>query len=150
MRRAWTLALLVAVPVAAKPPLVPTAELEARLAALEERRDAIDVTRQRAWNLKIAAGAGYGICLYGAAMIIGEVVAADSRRAMPLSGVPTAGPVPLAVLVTVTVAVALGGAAMHVLAYALEHRAEAAQDALEDEERPVRRQLDEAHDVVPD
>jgi hypothetical protein len=86
----------------------------------------------------------------GIAMMIGEVVAADARRSMPLSGAPAAGPVPLPVLITATAAVALGGAAMHVLAYWFQHRAEAAEDALEADERPVRRQLEQARDVVPD
>lgn len=143
MRRATCAVLLVAL--SAQAPLTPTKELEAKLEAMEQRRAPIESRRSQSFGLRVGAGIGYGLAL--AAVVWGIVALARQSKGPapePLSGVPppqaTSIVSPLwlfaAALLFAGVAVSV-----HVGSKTVSDRAEEEELALDEEERPVRREL---------
>jgi hypothetical protein len=147
--RFFALALLVAVPAQAGANLTPSPELEAKLASLEERRDAIESRRTHAWQLRLSAGIGYALCAATVAWAIVEVIVMSKVPIVPLGGVPS---VPISPTALSIIAGGIGAAAiaLHVVAGVLDSSANAEEEALDDDERPVRKDLSQSRDAVPD
>jgi hypothetical protein len=150
MRRVVAAVVLCAVTAAAQPRLEPGPDLQEKLAALDERRDLIELGRQRAWWLGVTAGAGYGLAAIAVAWGVIELIAASAGKPnTPLSGVGYVAPVPPVVL-WVTGAIAAGiGLALHVTSGVIKARGDAQEQAITDEEQPLKKRLSEERDKVP-
>jgi hypothetical protein len=150
VRRVTALVVIFGVAAAAQPNLEPSAAVQEKLATLDERRDLVELDRRRAWWLGVTAGAGYGIAAVSVAWGVIELIATSAGKPhVPLSGNGYVAPVPPAVL-WVTAAIAAGvGLALHVTSGVLKVRGNTEEQAIDDEERPLRKQLSQERDKDP-
>jgi hypothetical protein len=142
--------VLCAVTAVAQPRLEPGPDIQEKLAALDERRDLIELDRRRAWWLGVTAGGGYAVAAVSVAWGVIELIAATAGKpSTPLSGVGYVAPVPPVVL-WVTAAVAAGVAlALHVSSGILKARGDAQEHAIDDEEQPLKKRLSQERDKDP-
>jgi hypothetical protein len=137
---------LVVMMLAAEPSV---AALEANLRSLETNRVPIELGRQRAWGLRIGAGAGYVMTAASGLWAVIEAVRLNAPAAEPLGGAPYPPPVPpLAMVVVACVFVSIA-IALHGSAHALDAQLDSEESMLEEAERPVRRLLHELKDTTP-
>ena len=150
MRRVAALVVLLAVTAGAQPKLEPSAALQEKLATLDERRDLVELDRRRAWWLGVTAGVGYALAAVSVAWGVIELIATSSGKPRgPLSGNGYVAPVPPAVL-WVTAAIAAGvGLVLHVTSGVLKVRGNSEEQAIDEEEGPLRRQLSDLRDKDP-
>jgi hypothetical protein len=141
---------LCSAPCLAQAQLTPSEALRAQLELLEERRPPIEEAQARASTLRIGAAAGYGLATLGVAWAVIELALSTQKPSAPLTGIPYTIKVPTALMFSLAGVLLVAGVALHITAHVIDSAAEKKEDALDAEERPIRRDLAEARDRAVD